>query len=48
VEVLIDGVEDDYDFTATALGVTDRYRPARAIRVGRVLPVATTAGSFGR
>jgi ribosomal protein S12 methylthiotransferase len=49
VEVEIEAVEDDYDFTATAVRVVDRYRrPARAPRLGRVLPVASTVGSFGR
>ena len=49
VEVEIDSVEDDYDFAASAVRVLDRYRaPARAPRLGRVLPVASTVGSFGR
>jgi ribosomal protein S12 methylthiotransferase len=49
VDVEIDTVEDDYDFTATALEIVERVRPpARSVRGGRVLPVATTAGSFGR
>jgi ribosomal protein S12 methylthiotransferase len=48
VDVAIDAVEDDYDFSATALQIADRYRPARPVRAGRVLPVTTTVGSFGR
>jgi ribosomal protein S12 methylthiotransferase len=48
VDVEIDGVEDDYDFTATALRIADRYRRAAPVRAGRVLPVTTTVGSFGR
>jgi ribosomal protein S12 methylthiotransferase len=49
VDVEIDGVEDDYDFAARAVRIVDRYRPpARAPRLGRVLPVASTVGSFGR
>jgi len=48
VDVAIDAVEDDYDFSATALRIADRYRPARPVRAGRVLPVTTTVGSFGR
>ena len=49
VDVEIDGVEDDYDFTATVVGSVERYRgAARVGRVGgRTLPV-TTIGSFGR
>jgi ribosomal protein S12 methylthiotransferase len=49
VEVEIDGVEDDYDFAATAVRIVERAGPPRrAVRGGRVLPVTTTAGSFGR
>jgi len=49
VEVQFDAVEDDYDFAATAVRIVDRHRPTpRSARLGRVLPVATTAGSFGR
>ena len=49
VEVEIESVEDDYDFAANAVRVVDRYRaPVRAPRLGRVLPVASTVGSFGR
>ena len=48
VDVEIDAVEDDYDFSATALRIAERYRPARPARVGRVLPVTSTVGSFGR
>jgi ribosomal protein S12 methylthiotransferase len=49
VEVEIDGVEDDYDFAATAVRIVERAAPPRrAVRGGRVLPVTTTAGSFGR
>ena len=49
VEVEIDGVEDDYDFAATAVRIVERVAPPlRAVRGGRVLPVTTTAGSFGR
>ena len=48
VDVAIDAVEDDYDLSATALQIADRYRPARPVRAGRVLPVTTTVGSFGR
>jgi ribosomal protein S12 methylthiotransferase len=49
VEVEIDAVEDDYDLSATAVRVVDRSRPpARTARSGRVLPVASTVGSFGR
>jgi ribosomal protein S12 methylthiotransferase len=48
VEVEIEAVEDDYDFSATAVRVVDRHRaPQRPARLGRVLPV-TTVGSFGR
>ena len=48
VEVELTGVEDDYDFSARAVAIIDRYRPvARSSRPGRVLPV-TTVGSFGR
>ena len=48
VEVEFTGVEDDYDFAATAVRVVDRQRVApRPRALGRVLPV-TTAGSFGR
>jgi ribosomal protein S12 methylthiotransferase len=49
VEVEIDAVEDDYDLSATAVRIVDRSRaPARTARSGRVLPVASTVGSFGR
>jgi len=48
VSAIIDAVEDDYDFAATALAISDRYRPAPPLRAGRVLPVTTTVGSFGR
>ena len=49
VEVEIDAVEDDYDLSATAVRIVDRSRPAaRIARSGRVLPVASTVGSFGR
>ena len=49
VEVEIDAVEDDYDFAATAVRIVERTGPPRrAVRGGRVLPVTTTAGSFGR
>jgi ribosomal protein S12 methylthiotransferase len=49
VDVTIDAVEDDYDFAATAVRIVERARtPARPMRAGRVLPVTTTAGSFGR
>ena len=49
VDVQIDAVEDDYDLSATAVRIVDRPRPmARAARSGRVLPVASTVGSFGR
>jgi hypothetical protein len=49
VDVEIDGVENDYDFTASAVQIVERFRmPARPVRAGRVLPVTTTAGSFGR
>ena len=48
VSAIIDAVEDDYDFAATALAISDRYRPAPSPRAGRVLPVTTTVGSFGR
>jgi ribosomal protein S12 methylthiotransferase len=48
VDAIIDAVEDDYDFAATALRVVERaHVPARPARLGRVLPV-TTVGSFGR
>jgi ribosomal protein S12 methylthiotransferase len=48
VDVVIDAVEDDYDFAATALRTVERQRPVpRSPRSGRVLPV-TSAGSFGR
>jgi ribosomal protein S12 methylthiotransferase len=48
VDVVIDAVEDDYDFAATALRTVERQRPApRSPRSRRVLPV-TSAGSFGR
>ena len=49
VEAEIDAVEDDYDFAATAVRIVERTGPSRrAVRGGRVLPVTTTAGSFGR
>src|SRR5688500_16004830 len=49
VDVTIDAVEDDYDFVATAERIAERVAPPRrAVRGGRVLPVTTTAGSFGR
>jgi ribosomal protein S12 methylthiotransferase len=49
VDVHIDAVEDDYDLAATAIRIVDRQRPAaRAVRGGRVLPVTSTVGSFGR
>jgi len=49
VEAVIDGVEDDYDLSATAIRIVDTPRPAARIAPrGRVLPVASTAGSFGR
>jgi len=49
VEVQIDAVEDDYDLSATAVRIVDRSPPpARTARSGRVLPVASTVGSFGR
>jgi ribosomal protein S12 methylthiotransferase len=49
VDVTIDAVEDDYDFDATSIRIVDKQRAsARSVRVGRVLPVTTTAGSFGR
>jgi ribosomal protein S12 methylthiotransferase len=48
VDVQIDAVEDDYDFAATALRVAERYRAPRPVRMGRVLPVTSTVGSFGR
>ena len=48
-DVTIESVEDDYDFSAALVKVADRYRvPVRPAALGRVLPVATTAGSFGR
>ena len=47
VEVEIDAVEDDYDFAATAMRIVDRHRAApRSVRLGRVLPVATTVGQL--
>jgi ribosomal protein S12 methylthiotransferase len=49
LEVRVDGVVDDYDFCATELRTLDQ--PARASAVTgrrRSLPLATTAGSFGR
>ena len=51
VENRMDAVEDDYDFRATVLRVTDEARERRAPdRARRVLPIAasTTIGSFGR
>ena len=48
VDVTIDAVEDDYDLAATALTIADRYQPRRPMRAGRVLPVTSTVGSFGR
>jgi ribosomal protein S12 methylthiotransferase len=49
VDVIIDAVEDDYDFTASMLRVADRYRaPGRSLGTRRALPMATTVGSFGR
>ena len=49
VDVTIDAVEDDYDFDATSIRIVDKQRgSARSVRAGRVLPVTTTAGSFGR
>ena len=46
-EVLIDGVEDDYDFRATVVGQVDP--PAPVHRRGRALPIASlTIGSYGR
>lgn len=49
IEVRIDGVEDDYDFAATAVRMVDRYSPhPQPGRARRMLPVATSAGSFGR
>jgi len=48
-DVAIESVEDDYDFAAVLVKVAERYRtPGRPTSFGRVLPVATTAGSFGR
>ena len=49
VDVMIDGVADDYDLTATLVRVANPYRaPARPASARRALPMATTAGSFGR
>ena len=49
VDVVIDAVEDDYDLAATAVRIVQRApAPLRPVRGGRVLPVTTTAGSFGR
>ncbi|HEX6050407.1 MAG TPA: 30S ribosomal protein S12 methylthiotransferase RimO [Gemmatimonadaceae bacterium] len=48
-DVVIDAVEDDYDFTASVMRVADRYRPpGRPAGTRRALPMATTVGSFGR
>ncbi len=52
LHVRIDDVVDDYDFSATFLGVADRAARASVdVRKGRVLPVTflpTSVGSFGR
>jgi ribosomal protein S12 methylthiotransferase len=52
LDVRIDDVVDDYDFSATLLGVADAGgRASTAQRGGRVLPVTlmpTSVGSFGR
>ena len=48
LDVRIDGVENDYDFTATALGVVSAPTTIER-RAARALPMlATTIGSFGR
>jgi ribosomal protein S12 methylthiotransferase len=48
LEVRIDGVENDYDFEATALRVVSAPLTMQR-RAGRALPMlATTIGSFGR
>jgi ribosomal protein S12 methylthiotransferase len=48
VEVEFNSVEDDYDFSATAVRIVDKQRTIRRPPgLGRMLPV-TTAGSFGR
>ena len=48
-DVILEAVEDDYDFSASMLRVTDRYRAhGRPAGTRRALPVATTVGSFGR
>jgi ribosomal protein S12 methylthiotransferase len=52
LDVRIDQVVDDYDFTATLLRVADVPAAASPARAGRTLPLAgvpsTTAGSYGR
>jgi ribosomal protein S12 methylthiotransferase len=51
LDVTIDDVVDDYDFSATFRAIAARPQVASASRAGRVLPVTflpTSVGSFGR
>jgi hypothetical protein len=52
LDVHVDQVVDDYDFTATLLRIADAPQVAAPIRPTRALPLVgidtSTAGSFGR
>ncbi|NUO64012.1 MAG: 30S ribosomal protein S12 methylthiotransferase RimO [Gemmatimonadaceae bacterium] len=48
LDVRIDGVENDYDFEATALGVVSRPAAAERRPTRRLPVMATSIGSFGR